>query len=118
MVTKKANRAAKGDDQSSTLLYRRLEEALQHGNEVEVVVSNGSFYGVPVNLDHDSLEIVNFYVPENRTSRGSAFYERTVWLIRLSEIIAVAYSIESWSKHELERLLGATETVSESEDLS
>ncbi|MGL5080451.1 MAG: hypothetical protein ACRC8A_03090 [Microcoleaceae cyanobacterium] len=89
----------------SSLLYQRLEEALQHGSEVEVVVANGSFCGIPANLDEGFLELVNFYVPESRTSKRDQAYERTVWLIKISEIMAVAYSTESWSKYQFEQLL-------------
>ncbi|NJO44927.1 MAG: hypothetical protein HC835_04470 [Oscillatoriales cyanobacterium RM2_1_1] len=64
---------------------------------------------MPVNLDEDFLELVNFYVPEGRSYKRDHSCERTVWLIKLSEIMAVAYSIESWSKDQLEQLLDIAE---------
>lgn len=99
-------------DRTSNLLYQRLEEALQQGREIWVRALGSGFSGVPIHLDDEFLEIVYVYVPD-ALDEDSDFeiddddpYHRTVWLIRISDISAVAYSTESWSKERFERLLG------------
>ncbi|MEL7036867.1 MAG: hypothetical protein AAFO04_14770 [Cyanobacteria bacterium J06592_8] len=98
------------------LLYQRLEEALQHGNEVQVVSSCGRFFGIPSALDEEFLELVNLYIPSDDENWEDEPYERTVWLIKISEIVAVAYPIQSLSKDQLESLINPNQTVFESED--
>lgn len=98
------------------LLYKRLEEALQQGNEVQVVSSCGRFFGIPSALDEDFLELVNLYIPSEEEAWEDEPYERTVWLIKISEIVAVAYPIQSLSKAQLESLINPSPTVFESED--
>ncbi|MDJ0615219.1 MAG: hypothetical protein QNJ63_00505 [Calothrix sp. MO_192.B10] len=87
----------------SNILYQRIEEALQQGKEVSIQVSHGGFFGIPVYLDSKYVEIVNFYIPDEDDKNED--YQRTVWLIKLSEIIAVAYPMEMWSKDRFEQLL-------------
>ena len=87
----------------SNILYQRIEEALEQGTEVSIQVSQGGFFGIPVYLDSKYVELVNFYIPNNDDDDKD--YQRTVWLIKLSEIIAVAYPMEMWSKERFEQLL-------------
>jgi hypothetical protein len=88
----------------SNLLYNRLHEALQSGSEVRVRLSNSSFYGVPINLDTQFIEIMSLQVDK---SEKDSSYDKAVWLVKLSEIVAFSYPLESWSKNRLEGLLQA-----------
>jgi hypothetical protein len=94
-----------------SLLYRRLEEALQQGTEIWVRASGSGFSGIPIHLDPEFIELVNVFVPEledeadEEDELEETPYQRTVWLIRISDINAIAYSTESWSKERLEQLL-------------
>ena len=47
-----------------SLLYRRLEEALQQGNEIWVRASGSGFTGIPIHLDPEFIELVNVFVPD------------------------------------------------------
>lgn len=85
----------------TSLLYKRLEAALQEGTEVRIRLASSSFFGVPVQLDRDFVEILNIYVDEEDAS----LCERSIWLIKLSEIVAFSYPVESWSKDRLEELM-------------
>jgi hypothetical protein len=87
----------------SNILYQRIEEALQQGTEVSIQLSRGGFFGIPIYLDKKYVELVNFYIPDEDDEDED--YQRTVWLIKLSEIIAVAYPMEMWSKDRFEQLL-------------
>lgn len=78
-----------------------------HGSEVRIRLANSSFHGVPVNIDSEVVEILCLYVDE---SDDSSICERAVWLIKLSEIVAFSYPIDSWSKDRLEALLEASES--------
>lgn len=85
----------------SNLLYNRLRDALQSGSEVRVRLSNSSFYGVPINLDEQFIEIMSLHVDK---ADQDSFCEKAVWLVKLSEIVAFSYPLESWSKERLEDL--------------
>jgi hypothetical protein len=85
----------------ATLLYRRLEEAMQSGSEVRIRLANSSFVGTPIQLDHDFVELLNLFVDNDD---DSSLCERSVWMIKLTEIVAFSYPIESWSKSRLESL--------------
>lgn len=91
----------------SDILLQRLQEALLHGTEVRIRLANSSFHGVPVHLDSEVVEILCLYVDE---SDESAMCERAMWLIKLSEIVAFSYPIDSWSKERLEALLESSES--------
>ena len=98
------------------LLYQRLENALQQGSEVHVVSSCGKFVGIPISIDGEFLELVNLYIPTENDEWEDEPYERIVWLIKLSEITAVASVVQSWSKSQFEQLLNPKKTALESED--
>ena len=88
------------------LVSRRLEEALQQGIEVYLQIKDARFSGVPVYLDEEFVEILYLHVPDHESEEETeAPYGRTVWLIKLSEIVAIAYSTEFWSKNRFEELL-------------
>jgi hypothetical protein len=97
-------------DRPTNLLYRRLEEALQHGSNVWLETNSDSFSGIPIHLDREYVEILALSIPEDDDPENFATpYKRTTWLIRLSSIEAVAYPTENWSKDRLEMLLGEAE---------
>ncbi|MGP1386840.1 MAG: hypothetical protein ACTS2F_25005 [Thainema sp.] len=114
-------------DRKSNLLYQRLEEALQQGQEIWVRALGSGFSGIPIHLDHEFLEIVSVYVPDESDSSFDVDldwqddededpYQRTVWLIRIADISAVAYSTESWSKERFEQLLGHPQSPKDAQD--
>ena len=94
----------------SDMLLQRLQEAHQQGSEVRIRLANSSFHGVPVHLDSEFVELLCLYVDE---SDETAMCERAMWLIKLSEIVAFSYPIDSWSKGRLEALLSEPEVKSE-----
>lgn len=91
----------------SDMLLQRLQEAQQHGTEVRIRLANSSFHGVPIHIDAEFVELLCLYVDE---SDESAMCERAMWLIKLSEIVAFSYPIDSWSKERLEALLDVPES--------
>ena len=90
----------------SDMLLQRLQEAHSNGTEVRIRLANSSFHGVPVHLDSEFVELLCLYVDE---SDETAMCERAMWLIKLSEIVAFSYPIDSWSKDRLEALLEGPE---------
>lgn len=103
---------AKQSARISDLLRNRLQEALQQGTEVRIRLASSNFYGVPIHLDSEFVEILCLFVDE---TDDSAMCERAVWLIRLSEIVAFSYPIDSWSKERLEALLHPSEQQSDTQ---
>ncbi|MBD2576628.1 hypothetical protein H6G50_02865 [Oscillatoria sp. FACHB-1406] len=101
----------------TNLLYRRLEEALQHGSNVWLETNSDSFSGVPIHLDREFVELLALSVPEDEEPESPSIpYRRTTWLIRLCSIEAVAYPTEHWSRERLEMLLGPTEEGDDESD--
>ncbi|MBD1913791.1 MULTISPECIES: hypothetical protein [unclassified Leptolyngbya] len=96
------------------LLYQRLSESLQNGNEIRIRTRETGFVGIPIHLDEEFVEVVYLHVSE-ADARDESPYARTVWLIKLSEITAVAYPMQSWSKKDLESLLHAEKLVSDTD---
>jgi len=87
-------------------LYQRLWEALHEGHEVIIKANCGRFHGQVVYLDYEFVEITSLTIyetEEGELTEDSCF--RTVWLIKLSEIVAVAQSTQAWSREALEQLL-------------
>jgi len=91
------------------MLLQRLQEAHSNGIEVRIRLANSSFHGVPVHLDSEFVELLCLYVDE---SDEDSMCERAMWLIKLSEIVAFSYPIDSWSKERLEALLNTPESKS------
>jgi len=90
----------------SNLLHQRLEEALQNGNEIRIRTHDTGFVGIPIHLDAEFVELVYLYVSDDDDDdETTSPYARTVWLIKLSEITAIAYPLKTWSKQDLERWL-------------
>jgi hypothetical protein len=95
--------------------YQRLEEAMHSGREVSFRLPWGGLIGVPIYLDETCVEIVYVHVADRDPSHDLAeeLSRRTVWLIRLAEISALAFDSESWSKQRLEQLLPKEEPQEE-----
>lgn len=98
---------AKQSARISDRLRHRLQEALQQGTEVRIRLASSNFYGVPVHIDGEFVEILCLHVDE---TDETSLCERAIWLIRLSEIVAFSYPIDSWSKERLEALLRPSAT--------
>ncbi|MEO0540627.1 MAG: hypothetical protein AAFZ80_07155 [Cyanobacteria bacterium P01_A01_bin.105] len=88
-------------------LYRRLEEALNTGSEVWFRMPGTRLVGIPIYLDTEYVEVVDVDVAEGFEDEDlpDEPYQRTVWLVRLSEISAISYATDRWSKDRFERLL-------------
>ncbi len=71
-----------------------------------------AFFGVPIYLDHDFVELVYLYVAKEDEDEAEP-YTRTAWLIRLSEVVAVGYPLETWSNDRFEELLTPDEHSNE-----
>ncbi|MBW4465591.1 MAG: hypothetical protein KME07_09145 [Pegethrix bostrychoides GSE-TBD4-15B] len=99
----------------SNLLYQRLEDALQQGLELRLVTQGDRFCGVPIALDEEFIEILYLHVSEDEDSPEEDPYARTVWVIRIAEILAVAYQ-QSWSRDKLAQLLPTDAATSEVEE--
>lgn len=89
---------------SSSLLYRRLEDALQRGSQVWIETNNDSFAGIPIHLDSEFVEILALSAPDDEEPDDNV-YKRTTWLIRLPSIDAIACPTEHWSRERFENLL-------------
>ncbi|MGB8688489.1 MAG: hypothetical protein WCD53_14275 [Microcoleus sp.] len=86
------------------MLFQRLQEALDRGSKVWMKTNNSSFGGIPINLSREFAEILVIVSPSEQGENNDS-YGQVTWLIRLSDIIAVAYPTEYWSKDRLESLL-------------
>lgn len=94
-------------------LYVRLQEAFRQGTEVRIRLPHGDFMGVPIYLDEEFVELLDLYVPTAEEEEGCC--ERTIWLIKLSEVRTISLSTEYWSQERLEQLLQPAEEPSTSE---
>ncbi|MBD1851907.1 hypothetical protein [Leptolyngbya sp. FACHB-711] len=90
----------------SNRLFDRLNEALQSGSKVWIEVPGDRYAGRPIYLDSEFVEVLCIYTPD-KTESSSEPCLSTTWLIRLSQIVAVAYPSEQWSADRLTRLLQA-----------
>lgn len=90
----------------SNRLYARLNEALQSGSKVWIEVPGDRYAGRPIYLDSDFVEVLCIYTPDKPESISEPCLS-TTWLIRLSQIVAVAYPSEQWSAARFTRLLQA-----------
>ena len=108
----KKSKAKKSQVKESSLLSQRLQAALDRGSKVWIKTNNTSFGGIPINLYGEFAEIL-VIVPPNENSENTDAYGQVTWLIRLSDIIALAYPTEYWSKDRLESLLPPDAVTSE-----
>jgi len=108
----KKSKAQKSQVKKSSLLCQRLQEALDRGSKVWIKTNNSSFGGIPINLFGEFLELLVIVSPHEQAENIDA-YGQVTWLIRLSDIIALAYPTEYWSKDRLESLLPPDAVTSE-----
>ena len=103
---------------TSSRLYHRLEEALHSGSEVWFRMPGTRLVGIPIFLDAEYVEVVDVDVAEGfeDDELPDEPYQRTVWLIRLEEISAIAYATDRWSKERFERLLQDPQKDSDKEE--
>jgi hypothetical protein len=90
----------------SNRLYSRLNEALQSGSKVWIEVPGDRYSGRPIYLDSEFVEVLCIYTPDKHEASSEPCLS-TTWLIRLSQIVAVAYPSEQWSADRFTRLLQA-----------
>jgi len=108
----KKSKAKKSQVKESSLLSQRLQAALDRGCKVWIKTNNTSFGGIPINLYGEFAELL-VIVPPNEHGENTDAYGQVTWLIRLSDIIALAYPTEYWSKDRLESLLPPDVVTSE-----
>jgi hypothetical protein len=94
----------KSVDKKSSLLYRRLRTALDDGIKVWFETRDKSYFGVPINIDRDFVEILVLSAGSDEEDTEYIF-QRVTWLVNLGSISAIAYPSEYWSTARLENLL-------------
>ncbi|WP_373538577.1 hypothetical protein [Chamaesiphon sp.] len=94
----------KSDSQASSLLCQRLKAALHDGIEVWFETRDKSYFGVPIGLDRDFVEVL-ILVPGSEDDSTEHIFQRVTWVVRLSAISAIAYPSEYWSTDRLDSLL-------------
>ncbi|MEG3941033.1 MULTISPECIES: hypothetical protein [unclassified Microcoleus] len=108
----KKSKTQKSLVKKSSLLFQRLQEALDRGSKIWIKTNNSSFGGIPINLFGEFIELL-VIVPPNEQGENTDAYGQVTWLIRLSDIIGLAYPTEYWSKDRLESLLPPDPVTSE-----
>ena len=108
----KKSKVKKPKVEKSSLLCDRLQQALDRGSKVWIKTNNSSFGGIPINLFGEFAELL-VIVPPNEHGENTDAHGQVTWLIRLSDIIALAYPTEYWSKDRLESLLPPDAVISE-----
>jgi hypothetical protein len=88
----------------SSLLYQRLQAALKVGDTVQIETDGTSYYGIPIKLSREFVEIM-VLMPPCEFDEEDDTYKRTIWLIQLAKISAIAYPTEYWSTERLDNLL-------------
>jgi hypothetical protein len=102
----------KSQRKNSSLLHQRLKTALNEGTRVWFETRDKSYFGIPVALDRDVVEIL-VLVPGSEEESAEYAFQRVTWLVRLSAISAIAYPSEYWSTDRLEDLFTKTTEVGE-----
>jgi hypothetical protein len=94
----------KNDIKESSLLHQRLKTALHDGIKVWFETCDKSYFGVPIGLDRDFVEVL-ILVPGSEEDSTEYIFQRVTWVVRLSSISAIAYPSEYWSTDRLDSLL-------------
>jgi len=94
----------KSDIKESSLLNQRLKTALHDGIKVWFETRDKSYFGVPIGLDRDFVEVL-ILVPGSEEDSTEYIFQRVTWVVRLSSISAIAYPSEYWSTDRLDSLL-------------
>jgi hypothetical protein len=94
----------KSEVKESSLLYQRLKGALHDGIKVWFETRDKSYFGIPIGLDRDFVEVL-ILVPGSEDDTAEYSFQRVTWVVRLSSISAIAYPSEYWSTDRLDSLL-------------
>jgi hypothetical protein len=94
----------KSEVKESSLLYQRLKAALQDGIKVWFETRDKSYFGIPIGLDGDFVEVL-ILVPGSEEESVEYIFQRVTWVVRLASISAIAYPSEYWSTDRLDSLL-------------
>jgi hypothetical protein len=94
----------KSEIKESSLLYQRLKGALHDGIKVWFETRDKSYFGIPIGLDRDFVEVL-ILVPGSEDDTAEYSFQRVTWVVRLSSISAIAYPSEYWSTDRLDSLL-------------
>jgi hypothetical protein len=94
----------KSEVKESSLLYHRLKAALQDGIKVWFETRDKSYFGIPIGLDRDFVEVL-ILVPGSEDESTEYIFQRVTWVVRLASISAIAYPSEYWSTDRLDSLL-------------
>jgi hypothetical protein len=94
----------KSQQKKSSLLYQRLKNALDEGMKVWFETRDKSYFGIPISMDRDFVEIL-VLSPGSDDDNLSYAFQRVTWLIGLKSISAIAYPSEYWSTSRLDNLL-------------
>lgn len=94
----------KSEIKESSLLYQRLKGALHEGIKVWFETRDKSYFGIPIGLDRDFVEVL-ILVPGSEDETAEYSFQRVTWVVRLSSISAIAYPSEYWSTDRLDSLL-------------
>jgi hypothetical protein len=94
----------KSEVKESSLLYHRLKAALHDGIKVWFETRDKSYFGIPIGLDRDFVEVL-ILVPGSEDESTEYIFQRVTWVVRLASISAIAYPSEYWSTDRLDSLL-------------
>lgn len=97
----------KSEVKKSSLLYQRLKTAMQDGIKVWFETRDKSYFGIPIGLDCDYVEVL-ILVPGSDDGASEYIFQRVTWVVRLSSISAIAYPSEYWSTDRLDSLFDKT----------
>ncbi len=94
----------KSHPRASSLLHQRLKAALHGGIQVWFETRDKSYFGIPIGLDRDFVEVL-VLVPGSEEESTEYSFQRVTWVVKLASISAIAYPSEYWSTERLDSLL-------------
>jgi hypothetical protein len=94
----------KSEVKESSLLYQQLKTALHDGIKIWFETRDKSYFGIPIGLDRDFVEVL-ILVPGSEEESAEYSFQRVTWIVRLASISAIAYPSEYWSTDRLDSLL-------------
>jgi hypothetical protein len=98
----------KSEEKVSSLLHQRLKTALHDGIKVWFETRDKSYFGIPIGLDPDFVEVL-ILVPGSEDESTDYAFQRVTWVVRLASISAIAYPSEYWSADRLDSLLNKSD---------
>ncbi len=102
------NMGKKSEEKLSSLLHHRLKTALHDGIKVWFETRDKSYFGIPIGLDPDFVEVL-ILVPGSDDESSEYIFQRVTWVVRLASISAIAYPSEYWSADRLDSLLNKSD---------